>query len=188
MERSLLDLRIWNRFTLQSMAILLLSNLLIGSALIYLSDVQEGALLKSSLLKRTRSIALSIGRAARVPLLLEDKEALDALTKEFLIEDTIGVSIMDAKGNVVSQAKVSNLPAIDPKELVSANVEIYRTVKADGNPVQEVIVPVESSSWVQGNSTTQRIGYVCIGLSQSEIYAQMSVMIRRNTLTTLAVI
>src|SRR5688572_2912207 len=82
-EQPLVDIRLWSGFTRRIMAVLLASGLLVGGLLTFVSIWKQKAQWDNLLSLRGKTLARSLGRAAFVPMVLEDTAALDVLTEGF---------------------------------------------------------------------------------------------------------
>src|SRR5262245_11010771 len=126
-DQTILDIGLWSAFARKIMAVLVAAGLLVGGLLTSVSIWEQKNLVHDFLGLRGRTLARSLGRAAFVPLVLEDKAALDVLTEGFKGEIYVAyVALYSPQGRVLSQKPADAALPLDspPEEMLERRMEV----------------------------------------------------------------
>ncbi|MGQ0645800.1 MAG: ATP-binding protein [Elusimicrobiota bacterium] len=184
-----MDIRLWSRFTQGIMAVLVASGLLVGGLLTWASIWSEKKEVERSLSLRGKALVRALGRAAFVPLVLEDAGALDPLVEGFMGEpDVVYAAIYTAQGeSLSSRPRGADLPPAPAGQPVSPGVS-ERRVSGPGRPtIQDLILPLRyGSAPTDPSDGKELLGYARIGLTHERIDRQIRVAVRNNVALCLA--
>ncbi len=151
----------WVRFAQRILAVLVVAVMLLGVVLTYLATAQARDLLEDSLAKRGRSTGRAAARAAFVPLMLEDSEALAVVVGDlFASEDLVFLRIEDVDRRLMAE-RVRRGKPVPVLEMTFPVV-----------PINETTAPPEEDP--------TPIGHVRIGIDRGEVDAQIARTITRN--------
>ena len=183
-DQPLIDIATWSRFTRQIMAVLLASGFLVGAAVTIVSIVNERAMLQESLGRRSRTLLRALVRAAFVPVILEDKEALETLLDGLMGEADLAYAALYApNGNVLSQRPpAANLPFPDGLQHAPGGVFEKRMTRKDQSAVLDLLAPIKYQS------TEEIIGYARVGLTEDRFHKEILSVARTKIALALAVI
>lgn len=175
------NLGLWSGFTRRLMAVLLGAGLLVGGLLTGISIWKQKSQWKDFIRLRGNTLARSLGRAAFVPLLLEDTSALDTFTEGFSGEQYVSyVALYDASGKLISQRPRERSLPLDhpPQELTE------RRISSPGRADEwDFILPLRYLAGPNGVQGTDLSGFVRIGLTEEQVNRE----VRALALNSLAV-
>ena len=167
-------------------AVLLGTGLLVGGCLLWSFIQKQNAQLFEAQHSRGRTLARSLGRAAFVPMVLEDMGRLDILADGFTDEpDVVYVSLYSDDGRLLSmRPKEAALPAHLPLNSRPEKPTEKRHRLKSREPVFDIVMPLRYTA--KEGSTPELVGFVRMGLSEKRIINEMRRSIRNNVLLTFA--
>jgi signal transduction histidine kinase len=189
LERPLVDIRLWSGFSRRIMAAFLGAGFLIGGILTAASTWNQKRQFEASLVLRGRALVRSMGRAAFVPLVLEDVAALDTLDEGFKEEpDVVYAAIYTAQGKVLSQRPPGlDLPLEPEAQAGAADVLQRRLPPRGGSAVWDLVFPLRYAAGPAG-AKAELSGYVRLGLTEQRVNREIRRALFKNLALGAAII
>jgi HAMP domain-containing protein len=144
--------------------ILVLSNIFLGAAIVFIVHKTVTASLENELIERGKALAIDLSHYVAEMILENDVVGLTGITTRLLTFETAGyIIIHDSEGRIISDTFNGNVPAELKKREIGQEINDYSpqliNLTTEGEQCYDIVVPVEEGS----------LGFIRIGMKRSYI-------------------